>query len=102
MHSKTIEEEEGYRNKGVMSSSGKILKGTLNEAPIKLNVSSIPTKHENVIFKSKSQSAFGDSTRRFFNFSSNNSALTPGPGCYNLNQSFQKIDSKKGSGFFAS
>lgn len=28
--------------------------------------------------------------------------MTPGPGCYDYNKSISKIDSKKGSGFFAS
>ena len=102
MHTQTLEDDEGYRNKGATISAGKIIKGTMNEAPIKLNVSSIPSKYENVIFKSKSQSAFGDSTKKFFKLSANDSSLTPGPGRYNLNQSLTKIDSKKGSGFFAS
>jgi hypothetical protein len=28
--------------------------------------------------------------------------MTPGPGCYDHNKNIGKIDSKKGSGFFAS
>ncbi len=45
MHTKTIEDDDGYRNKGATFLSGKVIKGTLNEAPIKLNVSSIPSKY---------------------------------------------------------
>lgn len=39
------------RNKGIANQYGKIYKGTINEAPIKLKISSIPNKHENVIFR---------------------------------------------------
>lgn len=33
------------RNKGKFTTVGKIIKGTINEAPTKLRVSSIPNKH---------------------------------------------------------
>lgn len=102
MHAKTIhDDDDGFRNKGTQVLSGKIIKGTMNEAPIKLNVSSIPSKYENVIYKSSSKPAFGDSTQKFFQLT-NDSDLVPGPGNYNLDKSYSKIDSKKGSGFFAS
>lgn len=46
MNQKTLEDEgDGYREKGSNLFPGKIMKGTLNEAPIKIKVSSIPAKH---------------------------------------------------------
>lgn len=103
MHAKTLQDDDdGFRNKGGALSAGKILKGTLNEAPIKLNVASIPSKYENVIYHNSTKPAFGDSNKRFFQFNSNDTSITPGPGCYDLNKTFSKVDSKKGSGFFAS
>jgi hypothetical protein len=52
----------------------------MNEAPIKLNVSSIPSKFENVIYRNSSRPAFGDSTKKFFKLSTNDSSFLPGPG----------------------
>lgn len=103
MQAKTLEDDdEGFRNKGTSILSGKIIKGTMHEAPIKLNVSSIPAKYENVIYRNSSRAAFGDSTKKFFKISANDSSLNPGPGCYDPNSTLSKIGSKKGSGFFAS
>lgn len=46
MHAKTLEDDDdGFRNKGTSILTGKIIKGTMHEAPIKLNVSSIPAKY---------------------------------------------------------
>ena len=39
------DDHEEYRFKGSSIGVGKIVKGTLNEAPIKLKVSSIPSKY---------------------------------------------------------
>ena len=81
---------------------GKIVKGTLNEAPIKLKVSSIPSKYENIVYRSRSQPAFGDSTRKFYHPSQTKESFNPGPGMYNSGVIFQNVSSKKGSGSFAS
>lgn len=48
---------------------------------MKLRVSSIPNKYENVIYQSNSQSAFGTTKNDFHNYEQN--INTPGPGCYN-------------------
>ena len=79
----TLEEEpEINRYKGSNHNTGKIIKGTLNDAPIKVKVSSIPSKFENIIFRNNSQPAFGDSKERFYQPSSTNSNFIPGPGMY--------------------
>lgn len=57
------------RNKGGNIGIGKIIKGTLNEAQIKMRVSSIPNKFENIIYTSNNQPGFGKNTKRFFNLS---------------------------------
>jgi hypothetical protein len=55
-----MESEEG-RYKGIRKDDGKIIKGTLTEAPLKLRASSIPSKTENVIYSNHHKSAFGNS-----------------------------------------
>lgn len=44
-------ENEALRNKGISSQYGKIYKGTINEAPVKMKVGSIPNKNENIVFR---------------------------------------------------
>lgn len=85
MQVKTLEDEEDQRYKGTVNSSGKIIKGILSEAPVKFKIASIPTKFENVILRSTSRPAFGDSNKKFFQLSANDTSIsTPGPGAYNL------------------
>ena len=55
------DDTEVTRYKGANNNTGKIVKGTLNDAPIKVKVSSIPSKFENVVFRNDLQPAFGDS-----------------------------------------
>lgn len=45
MNNQSFEEEIDGRFKGINNFPGKIIKGTLNEAPIKIKVSSIPAKN---------------------------------------------------------
>lgn len=102
-HSTTIDEDqEDYRFKGNSIGIGKIIKGTMNEAPIKLKVSSIPSKYENIVYRSNSSHAFGDSTNKFYHPSQTRDSFNPGPGMYESGANFQKISSKKGTGSFAS
>ncbi len=55
-----MDSDEG-RNKGLRKDDGKIIKGTLTEAPMKLKASSIPSKIENVVFNNHHRPAFGNS-----------------------------------------
>lgn len=55
------DEGDAYRNKGGILGYGKIIKGTLSEAQMKLRVSSIPNKHENIIYRGSYNTAFGTS-----------------------------------------
>jgi hypothetical protein len=97
-----METEEG-RNKGVRKDDGKILKGTLKEAPIKLKVSSIPSKIENIIYSNHHKAAFGNSQERFSIPTHTQLAVTPGPGNYfKPDALYKNVDSKKGFGFLAS
>ena len=47
-------------------SRGKIFKGTLNDGAMKVRVSSIPSKRENIIYENNKQAAFGNSKERFY------------------------------------
>lgn len=47
-------------------STGKIYKGTLNDAPMKVKVASIPCKFENVVYRNNKVPAFGNSRDRFY------------------------------------
>lgn len=76
---------ELQRNKGATIGMGKIVKGTLNEAQIKMRVSSIPNKFQNIIYTSNNQPAFGNNTKRFFDLCSSQK-INPGPGQYSLNK----------------
>mgnify|MGYP006876341347 CR=1 FL=1 len=49
-----------------MRSTGKIYKGTINDAPMKVKVASIPSKFENVIYRNNKPPAFGNSRDRFY------------------------------------
>lgn len=94
--------EEG-RNKGVRKDDGKIVKGTLKEAPLKLKASSIPSRIENIIYTNHHKAAFGNSQERFYIPTNTQLSATPGPGNYYKSDALYKnIDSKKGFGFFAS
>jgi hypothetical protein len=59
-------ESDEVRYKGIRKDDGKIIKGTLTEAPLKLKASSIPSKAENVIYSNHHRSAFGNSQERFY------------------------------------
>ena len=96
-----MDNDEG-RNKGVRKDDGRIIKGTLTDAPMKLKASSIPTKIENVIYNNHHKAAFGNSQERFYTKTIDKIMSTPGPNNYNLSAVSAKIDSKKGSGFLAS
>lgn len=75
-----MQSDDGERNKGAGLPSGKILKGTLNEAPLKVKVSSIPTRFENIVYVNHGQSAFGNSQRRFFSPGEEDLSCAVGPG----------------------
>lgn len=97
-----MDSEEG-RNKGVRKDEGKIIKGTLKEAPMKLRASSIPSKVENIIYSNHHKPAFGNSQERFYTPTHQTLSGTPGPGNYqNDSKLYKNVDSKKGFGFFAS
>ena len=96
-----METEQG-RNKGCRKDDGKIIKGTLTEAPTKLRASSIPSKIENVVFNNHHRAAFGNSQERFYTPTVSQLISTPGPGNYNPSILHGKTDSKKGFGFLAS
>ena len=49
-----------------MQSTGKIFKGVINDAPMKVRVASIPSKFENVIYRDNKPPAFGNSRDRFY------------------------------------
>lgn len=49
-----------------MRSTGKIFKGVINDAPMKVRVASIPSKFENVIYRDNKPPAFGNSRDRFY------------------------------------
>ena len=55
-----MDQEEG-RTKGIRKDEGKIYKGTLMEAPMKIRTSSIPSKVENVVYNNHHRPAFGNS-----------------------------------------
>jgi len=59
-------ESEEVRYKGIRKDSGKILKGTVQEAPLKLKASSIPSKIENLVYSNHHTPAFGNSQERFY------------------------------------
>jgi hypothetical protein len=86
----------------VRKDEGKILKGTIKEAPLKLKASSIPSKTENIIYSNHHSSAFGNSQERFYVPINQKLSETPGPGNYNPLALSNKIMSKRGSGNFAS
>jgi hypothetical protein len=96
-----MDTEEG-RNRGLRREDGKIIKGTLTEAPTKLRASSIPSKIENVVFSNHHKAAFGNSRERFYTPTLETLSSTPGPGNYNPAVLKGKVDSKKGLGFMAS
>lgn len=76
-----MEEEELplQRTKGSLS-QGKIIKGTIYDADLKISTSSIPHKLENVISRSQTISAFGSGVNRFT--LANPERDSPGPGAY--------------------
>lgn len=96
-----MESEQG-RYKGIRKDEGKIIKGTLTEAPLKLKASSIPSKAENVVYSNHHKSAFGNSQERFYTPANLQTDYTPGPGNYNPLSLANRIESKKGTGIFAS
>jgi len=49
-----------------MRSTGRIFKGVINDAPMKLRVASIPSKTENIIYRNNKPPAFGNSRDRFY------------------------------------
>lgn len=63
-------------------SQGKIIKGTINDANMKISTSSIPHKYDNIITRSQTISAFGSGTNRFIERDRTIENLTPGPGTY--------------------
>jgi hypothetical protein len=80
-------------------STGKIFKGTINDAPMKVRVASIPSKFENVIYRLNKTPAFGNSRDRFYSQSQNLKLQEPGPTNYlNPDNTSHKIFSKKGYG----
>ena len=96
-----MDSEDG-RNKGIRKDDGKIIKGTMTEAPTKIRASSIPSKVENVVFTNHHKSAFGNSQTRFHTPTASQLLSTPGPGNYNPSLLQAKVDSKKGYGNLAS
>jgi len=73
----------------------------MNDAPMKLKVASIPSKHENVIYRHHKPAAFGNSRKRFYSTIDGilNDESAPGPGMYSqYNTDGYKIYSKKGYG----
>ena len=90
------------RYKGLRKEDGKIIKGTMTEAPLKLKASSIPAKNETVVYSNHHKVAFGNSQERFYIPMNQRENVTPGPDNYKLKLNSSKVDSKKGSGCFAS
>lgn len=97
-----IMENEDGRYKGTRKDDGKIIKGTMKEAPLKLKASSIPSKIENIIFNNHHKAAFGNSQERFYTSTNEKLSMTPGPGNYDSPALYKNVDSRKGFGFFAS
>ncbi len=81
--------------------SGKILKGTINDADSKIVTSSIPSKFDNIISRSQTISAFGSGVGRFKSkeFAAEQK---PGPGSYSFFNKQSPSISKKGYGPFLS
>ena len=72
-----------FRQKGT-SSQGKLIKGFIQDATLKTNISSIPSKFETIIYTKPSKKAFGTSSNRFYSTKLENIKDLPGPGYYNF------------------
>ena len=72
-----------FRQKGA-SSQGKLVKGFIQDATLKTNISSIPSKFETIIYTKPSKKAFGTSSNRFYSTKLENIKDLPGPGYYNF------------------
>lgn len=83
-------EKEERRYKGSRKDDGKIIKGVLKEAPLKLRASSIPSKIENVVYANHHKFAFGNSQERFLITNNEMINANVGPGNYNPSATYSK------------
>lgn len=92
-----------FRQKGT-SSQGRLVKGFIQDATLKTNISSIPSKFETIIYTKPSKKAFGTSSNRFYSTKLENVKDLPGPGYYNfgLNPNDSIDPSKIGNSGFLS
>lgn len=71
-----------FRQKGKRA-TGKLVRGFIQDASLKTNISSIPGKFETVIYTKSPKKAFNTTSNRFMSQSPQEYVEFPGPGSYN-------------------
>lgn len=75
------ENTQSFRQKG-KKATGKLVRGFIQDASIKTNISSIPGKFETVIYTKSPKKAFNTTSNRFIPTAPQDLVEVPGPGSY--------------------